>query len=203
MCKYTTFLLIVVSISYGSISYAHPGSTNAEGCHNNKQTGKYHCHGSATEEPGNGCEEYIRNIWDYTVKVPALTESKNKHGFYTGMKTGEPQCNIFEADHVVSIHEAHRLGGCQWNAEEKKKFANDHLNLVPACDIINSSKGNATPAVFWSRSSDGKGQEYKLPTDRWCKYLERYIEVKRKYDLSFENNDKTLFKKTCGISIED
>lgn len=25
----------------------HPGGLNAEGCHNNRRTGDYHCHGSA------------------------------------------------------------------------------------------------------------------------------------------------------------
>jgi hypothetical protein len=26
-------------------SGAHPGGLNAEGCHNNRKTGEYHCHG--------------------------------------------------------------------------------------------------------------------------------------------------------------
>jgi hypothetical protein len=31
-----------------SMSQAHPGGLNAEGCHNNRKTGDYHCHrGSA------------------------------------------------------------------------------------------------------------------------------------------------------------
>ena len=27
-------------------SYAHGGGTNADGCHNNRSTGDYHCHGA-------------------------------------------------------------------------------------------------------------------------------------------------------------
>lgn len=27
---------------------AHPGKTNADGCHTNKNTGEYHCHGDKT-----------------------------------------------------------------------------------------------------------------------------------------------------------
>lgn len=32
---------------------AHPGGLNAEGCHNNRRTGEYHCHrgGSAARNP--------------------------------------------------------------------------------------------------------------------------------------------------------
>jgi hypothetical protein len=28
--------------------HAHPGGLNAEGCHNNRKTGDYHCHGGAS-----------------------------------------------------------------------------------------------------------------------------------------------------------
>jgi len=29
---------------YNAPSHAHPGGLNAEGCHNNRKTGDYHCH---------------------------------------------------------------------------------------------------------------------------------------------------------------
>lgn len=32
---------------------AHPGRTNAQGCHTNRQTGEYHCHNSGTNTPPN------------------------------------------------------------------------------------------------------------------------------------------------------
>ena len=31
---------------------AHPGGLNAQGCHNNKKTGEYHCHGGASTSGG-------------------------------------------------------------------------------------------------------------------------------------------------------
>lgn len=33
-------------VSVPSRVAAHPGGLNAEGCHNNRKTGEYHCHGS-------------------------------------------------------------------------------------------------------------------------------------------------------------
>lgn len=30
---------------------AHPGGLNAEGCHNNRRTGDYHCHGAQARAP--------------------------------------------------------------------------------------------------------------------------------------------------------
>jgi endonuclease YncB( thermonuclease family) len=32
---------------------SHPGRTNAQGCHTNRQTGEYHCHNSGTNTPSN------------------------------------------------------------------------------------------------------------------------------------------------------
>ena len=46
-----TILLILALGSLAGLSpaFAHPGGLNAEGCHNNRKTGEYHCHrGSAT-----------------------------------------------------------------------------------------------------------------------------------------------------------
>lgn len=34
-----------------SAAWAHPGGLNAEGCHNNRKTGDYHCHGARRSTP--------------------------------------------------------------------------------------------------------------------------------------------------------
>ena len=37
---------------FPTAALAHPGGLNAEGCHNNRKTGDYHCHrGSASVQP--------------------------------------------------------------------------------------------------------------------------------------------------------
>ncbi|MCX7283577.1 MAG: excalibur calcium-binding domain-containing protein [Novosphingobium sp.] len=42
--------LAFVALGFGAAqtSIAHPGGLNAEGCHNNRKTGDYHCHRPAT-----------------------------------------------------------------------------------------------------------------------------------------------------------
>lgn len=35
---------VALSLSASQTSSAHPGGLNAEGCHNNRKTGEYHCH---------------------------------------------------------------------------------------------------------------------------------------------------------------
>lgn len=32
--------------------HAHPGGLNSEGCHNNRRTGDYHCHGGSPSRSG-------------------------------------------------------------------------------------------------------------------------------------------------------
>lgn len=36
--------VIVVSLALPPAANGHPGGLNAEGCHNNRKTGDYHCH---------------------------------------------------------------------------------------------------------------------------------------------------------------
>lgn len=41
-------ILIIAALPFLSVdSFAHGGELNAEGCHNNRKTGDYHCHRSS------------------------------------------------------------------------------------------------------------------------------------------------------------
>ena len=40
----TAAALMLVPVSLPTMATAHPGGLNAEGCHNNRKTGDYHCH---------------------------------------------------------------------------------------------------------------------------------------------------------------
>lgn len=37
-------LLLALALYLPQPAFAHPGGLNAEGCHNNRKTGDYHCH---------------------------------------------------------------------------------------------------------------------------------------------------------------
>ena len=41
------FIAVLMATFIASVS-AHPGRTNSEGCHNNRKTGDYHCHGGGS-----------------------------------------------------------------------------------------------------------------------------------------------------------
>ena len=187
-------------------SQAHGGGLNSEGCHNNRQTGDYHCHrgqkakeskstqrlpktivneNERTERPMIG---YNRDLYAYeSYPTPA------NRGFYTGNTC---DTNI---DHVVSLKDAHYSGAGRWSFPDRIAFANDRLNHVPTCSRINSSKGASTPSDFFRKSSDGRGMEYEIKPR--CAYLGIYYQVKRKYQLSFDNNEPSLFA-SCGLVID-
>ena len=42
-----TRLLALLCVLVPPMSFAHGGGLNADGCHNNRKTGDYHCHGAA------------------------------------------------------------------------------------------------------------------------------------------------------------
>jgi len=45
------FLLAWAGVSRSPPANAHPGGLNAEGCHNNRKTGGYHCHRGPSAQP--------------------------------------------------------------------------------------------------------------------------------------------------------
>ena len=187
------------------IACSHGGGLNAEGCHNNRKTGDFHCHrGNSAPKlpkkaglrPGSierlGMPEpiiaYDRELYGYE-SYPTYAKS----GFYTGRSC---DTNI---DHVVSLKDAHESGAGRWTFAEREAFSNDRLNHVPICSRVNSSKGSSTPSDFLRKSSDGSGMEYEIKPK--CAYLGIYYQVKRKYRLSFQNNDSSLFA-SCGLEID-
>ena len=171
--------------------FSHGGGLNSEGCHNNRKTGDYHCHRkkqTIEQEKQNSFKgEYNRKSFRYK-SYPTNTDI----GFYTQIKC---DTNI---DHVVSLKDAFISGASYWDNNLKQKFANDKLNHVPSCSRVNSSKGASVPKDFLRKSRDGRGLEYQIKP--FCTYLDIYYQVKKKYDLSFDNNNAELFSK-CNLDI--
>ena len=134
-------------------------------------------------------EKYNRNSFHF-YSYP----TKTNIGYYT-----KKYCKT-NIDHIVSLKDAFDSGAFNWTLEKKKEFANDKANHVPACHRINSSKGSATPKDFLRRSNDKKGLEYEIIN--FCNYVNIYFKIKKKYDLSFKNNDTGLFN-NCSIKIKN
>ena len=47
----TRFVLLILTVFLPTIAFAHGGGLNAEGCHNDRKRGGYHCHRGSYEPP--------------------------------------------------------------------------------------------------------------------------------------------------------
>lgn len=43
--------VLALGLATGGVAFGHGGGLNAEGCHNNRKTGEYHCHRPSGREP--------------------------------------------------------------------------------------------------------------------------------------------------------
>ena len=187
------------------VAYSHGGGLNAEGCHNNRKTGEYHCHrGNSKPKSSLKISPAPEPIYEQETLGPMIPYDRDLYGYESyptysskGFYTGHT-CDT-NIDHVVSLKDAHGSGAGRWTTIERITFSNDRLNHVSTCSRVNSSKGSSTPSDFFRKSSDGRGMEYEIKTK--CAYLGIYYQVKRKYQLSFGNNDSGLFA-SCGLDID-
>lgn len=46
-----TIVGIAIALGVSASAWAHPGGLNAQGCHNDRKNGGYHCHRAPTETP--------------------------------------------------------------------------------------------------------------------------------------------------------
>ncbi|MCH9663381.1 MAG: YHYH domain-containing protein [Gammaproteobacteria bacterium] len=207
-------------------AHAHGGGLAADGCHNDRSTGTRHCHERGSKKPSkpntgrnnarpspatgrqNNATPSINTSRDNATSGDCSGIKYNRQewsfrghkfntstGHYSGL-----QCSKIDADHVISLKDAHESGGCQWSRNQKRNFANDPENLVPSCAHINRSKGARLPAKFIKGASDNRGVDFNFPTERVCSYLAIYKKVKDKYKLSYTNNNPTVFSR-CNLRL--
>ena len=112
-------------------------------------------------------------------------------GPYCGFVTRNP--GELDVDHMVPLKQAHLSGGYAWSADKRRDYANaltdnDHLIAVKAG--CNRSKSAQDPATW-------------MPPNRtyWCDYLEDWIAIKRKWDLSMDQAEVDAVRsglRVCG-----
>ena len=122
---------------HSSTCFAHGGRTNKEGCHNNRKTGDYHCHGkkqSSTPQvnPSNtynrdqfgpwidadgDCQNTRHEVLIEESRVPVTFKTSRQcivisgewHDPYTGRVFTDP--SMLDVDHVVPLKGSLPLGG--------------------------------------------------------------------------------------------
>jgi len=60
---------VMLGLVAARVAWAHPGRTNDSGCHNNRRTGDYHCHGGGGYS-GGGSEPVVQPTPFQVVAIP-------------------------------------------------------------------------------------------------------------------------------------
>lgn len=77
-----------------------------------------------------------------------------------------------QIDHIVALSDAWQKGAQQLSAEERQRFANDPVNLLPVDGPANSQKSDADAATWLPPNRDFR-----------CEFVAMQTAVKTKYDL--------------------
>ncbi|WP_175407158.1 HNH endonuclease family protein [Streptomyces sp. TRM64462] len=145
---------------------------------------------------GNGCgtrEDILtRDATDVTYKDGAK-RCKVAHGVisedpYTGkriaFRRGDGKVDI---DHVVALSDAWQKGAGQWDAEKRRSFANDPLNLLAVDSAANRRKGDGDTAT-WLPPAKGFR----------CAYVARQVAVKKKYGVWVTAAERDAMKRVLN-----
>lgn len=99
--------------------------------------------------------------------------------YYDGARTGDD--SSFDVDHMVPLAEAWDSGARRWNADTRKRFANDlgdKRALVAVSASSNRSKSDADPAQWLPRKA------------AHCRYVREYVAVKSRWRLAVDRTEK-------------
>ena len=128
--------------------------------------------------PEDRCADYASDDYSYPQSVePEIVEAMG--GRIYGPYTGACFSSMWETDieHIVARSEAHDSGLCSADAETKRNFARDLLNLTLASPSLNRHQKSAKDAADW------------LPELNQCWYAERIVQVRLKYGLTIDQRE--------------
>ena len=154
-------------------------------------------------EPEFRCAPYDRDQYPYpqSVESEIIAGIGKVYGPYTG------QCfatsRETDIEHIVPLSEAHDSGLCSANAATKARFARDVLNLTLASPRVNRYEKGAKDAAEWQ------------PRRNACWFVNRTLEVRRKYGLSIDRREAVAIERRlascastemvvldCGLAAE-
>ena len=218
--KSATAVVFALVVVWSDIALSHGGGLDANGCHNESATGQYHCHkgpldGRSFESevqaraalqgegerssPGLSSDAYNRDLYGGWIDADGDCQDTRQEiliaqgdaimldasgcrvrsgvwiGPYTGERFTDP--GDLHIDHIVPLAEAHRSGASGWSGGKKRRFSNDPFNLLAVQAGANMSKGARDPAEW-------------LPERGRCSYIDRWVRVKERYDLSSDDAER-------------
>ena len=128
--------------------------------------------------PEERCSSYDSDDYPYSQSVERrIVEELNSlvYGPYTG--THFENTRQTDIEHIVARSEAHDSGLCAADAETKKQFASDLLNLTLASPEVNRHQKSAKDAAEW------------LPDLNQCWFADRVVQVRQEYQLTIDETE--------------
>ena len=125
--------------------------------------------------PEERCSPYDRDDYSYPASIEAdiIEGLGSVYGPYTG--TCFADATETDIEHIVAVSEAHDSGLCAVDAEARKAFARDLLNLTLASPTLNRHQKSDNDLAEWT------------PTLNQCWYARRTIDVRLKYGLTIDS----------------
>ncbi|WP_151898257.1 HNH endonuclease family protein [Streptomyces sp. C8S0] len=112
---------------------------------------------------------------------------------YTGRRIafarGDGKVDI---DHVVALSDAWQKGARQWDADKRREFANDPLNLLAVDAPANRRKGDGDTAT-WLPPAKGFR----------CAYVARQVAVKKKYGVWVTAAERDAMKRVLNTCPDE
>ncbi|MEU9706455.1 HNH endonuclease family protein [Streptomyces sp. NPDC047981] len=143
---------------------------------------------------GNGCgtrdDILKRDLTDVRFRDGRCTVASGvlAHDPYTGNRIafvrGRSKVDI---DHVVALSDAWQKGAQKWDAQKRRRFANDPLNLLAVDSATNR------------RKSDGDAATWLPPNKEYrCAYVAAQVAVKKKYGVWVTRGEQEAMRKVLG-----
>ena len=124
------------------------------------------------------CSPYDSDDYPYSQSVEnRIVEAMNGliYGPYTG--THFEDTRQTDIEHIVARSEAHDSGLCAADAETKKRFSSDLLNLTLASPEVNRHQKSGKDAAEW------------LPDLNQCWFADRVVQVRQEYELTIDETE--------------
>ncbi len=138
--------------------------------------------------PENRCSPYNAKDYHYTPAVEkkiVAAQDGRIYGPYT--KRDFDSIRKTDIEHIVARSEAHDSGMCAYDDWVKRDFATDLDNLTLAAPNVN--RCNPREATRGVGKCDKDAAEW-LPFENECWYVNRIVEVKRKYALTIDSAER-------------
>ena len=211
----TRLLIWLVIVLMPATCLAHSGRTNKDGCHHNRKTGEYHCHGNKKKHaaPPQGiqsfaydrsqfggwidvdgdCQNTRHEVLIEESRIPVTFKTSRQcivisgewHDPYTGRVFTNP--SLLDVDHVVPLKEAFLSGAKAWSRQEKILFANDLQNTDHLIAVYRGA----------NRSKGARDPARWLPPNQAYhrEYVTIWLEIKKAWGLSLDPEEAKVIQR--------